>query len=88
MCIDTYLFPHIPGESGSGKTENSKVIMQYIASINFHMSEVERVKTLLIKSNPLLEMYGNAKTNRNDNSSRFVSANTCKKCNVIFMNIL
>ena len=69
------------GESGSGKTENSKVIMQYIASINYHMKEVERVKTLLIQSNPLLEAYGNAKTLRNDNSSRFVSAIYC--CDVL-----
>ena len=61
------------GESGSGKTDNSKVIMQYIASINFHMEEVERVKTLLLQTNPLLEAFGNARTIINDNSSRFVS---------------
>ena len=47
--------------------------MRYIASINSDMSELERVKNLLIVSNPVLEAYGNAQTIRNDNSSRFVS---------------
>ena len=47
--------------------------MQYISGINSRVSEVERVKNLLIKSTPVLESFGNAKTIRNDNSSRFVS---------------
>jgi len=63
----------ISGESGAGKTEASKHIQTYFAlcSAGTGSSEVERVKKVFLESNPLLEAFGNAKTLRNNNSSRF-----------------
>ena len=62
----------ISGESGAGKTEVSKQIMQFIAVVSGKAAgNVEHVKNIIIESNPLLEAFGNAKTLRNNNSSRF-----------------
>jgi myosin-1 len=61
----------ITGESGAGKTENSKRVMEYVAAMASKSKDVQRIKTQLLESNPLLEAFGNAKTVRNDNSSRF-----------------
>jgi len=63
----------ISGESGAGKTEASKHIQGYFAlcSAGTGSAEVERVKRVFLESNPLLEAFGNAKTLRNNNSSRF-----------------
>uniref|UniRef100_A0A4W3ITL5 Myosin Ic, paralog b n=1 Tax=Callorhinchus milii TaxID=7868 RepID=A0A4W3ITL5_CALMI len=61
----------ISGESGAGKTEASKKILQYYAVTCPASGRVESVKDRLLQSNPVLEAFGNAKTLRNDNSSRF-----------------
>ena len=54
-------------------TEAAKKIMQYIAEVSGQGSAgVERVKHIILETNPLLEAFGNAKTLRNNNSSRFV----------------
>ncbi|KAL8761609.1 MAG: hypothetical protein Q9184_002284 [Pyrenodesmia sp. 2 TL-2023] len=62
----------ISGESGAGKTEAAKRIMQYIASVSGGTdSSIQQIKDMVLATNPLLESFGNAKTLRNNNSSRF-----------------
>ncbi|EMT64439.1 Myosin-1 [Fusarium odoratissimum] len=62
----------ISGESGAGKTEAAKRIMQYIASASGGESgDIKQIKDMVLATNPLLESFGNAKTLRNNNSSRF-----------------
>ncbi|XP_066593037.1 unconventional myosin-Ie-like [Prorops nasuta] len=61
----------ISGESGAGKTVAAKYIMSYIAKVSGGGKRVQRVKEIILESNPLLEAFGNAKTVRNNNSSRF-----------------
>jgi len=61
----------ITGESGAGKTEAAKLIMKYIAAVSSNATEIAYVKDVIMDSNPLLEAFGNAKTLRNNNSSRF-----------------
>ncbi|CAF3882767.1 unnamed protein product [Rotaria sordida] len=61
----------ISGESGAGKTVSAKFIMAYIAEVSGGGPNVKRIKDVILQSNPLLEAFGNAKTIRNDNSSRF-----------------
>ncbi|XP_031717902.1 myosin heavy chain, skeletal muscle, adult-like isoform X1 [Anarrhichthys ocellatus] len=71
----------ITGESGAGKTVNTKRVIQYFATIasNGDSSKKEQLPSKMqgtledqiIQANPLLEAFGNAKTVRNDNSSRF-----------------
>uniref|UniRef100_A0A672QA52 Osteoclast-stimulating factor 1 n=1 Tax=Sinocyclocheilus grahami TaxID=75366 RepID=A0A672QA52_SINGR len=61
----------ISGESGAGKTVAAKYIMSYISKVSGGGTKVQHVKDIILQSNPLLEAFGNAKTVRNNNSSRF-----------------
>jgi len=64
----------ITGESGAGKTENTKKVISYFASIGASSKRKEGEPGLedkIVQTNPVLEAWGNAKTVRNDNSSRF-----------------
>ncbi|CAL8396174.1 unnamed protein product [Boreogadus saida] len=61
----------ISGESGAGKTVAAKYIMGYISKVSGGGAKVQHVKDIILQSNPLLEAFGNAKTVRNNNSSRF-----------------
>ncbi|XP_062272746.1 unconventional myosin-Ih [Scomber scombrus] len=61
----------ISGESGAGKTEASKKILQYYAVSCPSTTLLNTVRDKMLMSNPVLEAFGNAKTLKNDNSSRF-----------------
>ncbi|KAJ3837340.1 P-loop containing nucleoside triphosphate hydrolase protein [Lentinula raphanica] len=61
----------ISGESGAGKTEAAKRIMQYVAAVSGGQdSSIQEIKDMVLATNPLLESFGCAKTLRNNNSSR------------------
>ena len=64
----------VSGESGAGKTETVKICMNHIASVQEGPNAAgtqSAVVQKILESNPVLEAFGNSKTRRNDNSSRF-----------------
>ena len=64
----------ITGESGAGKTENTKKVISYLAMVASSGKKSQKKVSLedqIVATNPIMESYGNAKTARNDNSSRF-----------------
>ena len=66
------------GESGAGKTENTKKVISYFAMVGARETKKKdpskvSLEDQIVQTNPVLEAFGNAKTARNDNSSRFVS---------------
>lgn len=70
----------ITGESGAGKTENTKKVIAYFATVGASTKKSDEssqkkgsLEDQVVQTNPVLEAFGNAKTVRNDNSSRFVS---------------
>ena len=61
----------ISGESGSGKTETAKIIMNYLGVVAVSKKNTNNTELIIQQSNPILESFGNASTLRNHNSSRF-----------------
>ena len=63
----------INGESGAGKTVSTKMCLEFMTSLELNRSDAESegLSSKIMACNPILEAFGNAKTARNDNSSRF-----------------
>ena len=85
FCHKVFINKYV-GESGAGKTENTKKVITYFAILGCNdkvkkdgadpagpEEKKANLEDRIVQTNPILESYGNAKTIRNDNSSRFVS---------------
>ncbi|KAI8137073.1 P-loop containing nucleoside triphosphate hydrolase protein [Fennellomyces sp. T-0311] len=86
----------VSGESGAGKTVSAKYIMRYFATaddkeavgkaVKASAGGMTEVEEQILATNPIMESFGNAKTTRNDNSSRFgkyIEIQFDKKCNIV-----
>ena len=79
----------ITGESGAGKTENTKKVITYFAFVGASAPKAGvaakkvSLEDQVVQTNPVMEAFGNAKTIRNDNSSRFVRK--LEKCTLLIL---
>lgn len=79
----------VSGESGAGKTMSAKYTMRYFATVSGTSKEAS-VEEKVLASSPIMEAFGNAKTTRNDNSSRFgkyIEIGFDKNCHIIGANM-